>query len=145
MREYSIIRQASAFSDLVGLPFPNLADMDGKAIEFIDCEWVDGSYISSTAGAITANADFKYTIVDVADYDYVIIPNYRKGTITSYSGLCTGAGTTINPRYNGNAPTGYTEDVYTYTIYKVDATSHYVAASAASGAVMPVLGIKVAS
>ena len=145
MRDFGIVRQSPVFPDLVGLPFPNLADIDSMSIEFIDCEWVYGSYISSTAGATTVNEDFKYTIVDVADYDYVIIPNYRKGTITAYSGLCTGAGTTINPRYNGNAPTGYTDDVYTYTVYKVDSTSHYVAASAASGAVMPILGIKVAS
>lgn len=145
MREYGLIKQAPEFADLVALNFPAMADLNNGSVTVLPVEWVDGYYISSTAGATTASADFKYGIVDAADYDYVLIPNYRKGTTTTYSGLCTGAGTTINPRYNGNAPTGYTEDVFTYTMYKVDATSHYVAAVAPADADMPVLGIIIPS
>lgn len=131
--------------DLIGLYFPPIWNFANAAVEVIECEWIAGSYISATSGTVTTSDDYQYSITDVSDYDYVLLPNSKKGTSTVYSGMCSGAGTALNPRGTISAASGYTDSVFGYMLLPVDSTNYYAAVSILANTYQPVLGIKVAS
>lgn len=144
MRDVATVRQQPGFNDLIALCFPILDDLSNAAIEVIDCEWADG-YVSSTSGDITADTDYKNTLVDVSAYDWVLIPMFKKGSTTTYSGLCSGAGTSITQRLTAAVGAGYTEDTCYYALMPTSETSNYVLATVSADNPTPVIGIKVSS
>lgn len=131
--------------DLIGLFFPQLADLDPASVEVIDQEFIDGYFISAAAGTTTANAAYKYAITDVSDYDYVLIPSGLLSPGTPLCGLCAGAGTGLSPRFAMSANVGYTETINGYMCIPVDETNHYTAVSQLADVDMPLLGIKLQS
>lgn len=131
--------------DLIGLFFPPLGTLDHASVEVIECEWIEDSYISTTSGTVTSSADYQYSMTDVSDYDYVLIPNTHLNTGNVYSGLTAGANSEITPRITANAKSGYTGSIFSYSCMEVNSTEHYAVVSQKKGVYMPVLGIKIAT
>lgn len=126
MKKFSITRQKPGENDLLGILFPVLADIGSLHIEEIEPEWVSG-LISASNGTITADADFVYSITDVAKYDYVLFPMSKKKDVNIYCGLCTGAGTSILPRLTTTVSTGWNTEFTCYGCIAVDPAKPYVA------------------
>lgn len=143
MKKFSITRQKPGENDLVGILFPPLADIGSLHIEEIEPEWVTG-LIGASSGTITADSDFVYSITDVADYDYIIFPMAKNKDVNIYSGLCTGAGTSILPRITATVSATWDTEFAMYGCIAVDATKHYLASCvlAANKDKYSVLGVK---
>ena len=147
MHEYGLIHQGVEPYDLVGLPFfPGNDSMvnHGAAIEVIQPEWIEDKVISASSGTISDATGFHYSITDVSDYTYVILPLCKSKDATSCTGLCNGAGTTIVSRINLTIPSASTETIVCYGIFLVDADNGkgYAAVSTFNTGNYPILGIK---
>ena len=150
MREYGIIKQETMqdaderyLGDLIALAIPNLMREPGHdtVFEVLPVEWEAG-YYSATGGTVTSSDDYIHCLYDASDFDAVLIPYCKKDTTSSYSGMTSGSGQTINPRYIVSTPTGFTGWVSGYVYMPVSESYSYVAASISSGVVMPVIGIR---
>lgn len=140
MKKFSIIRQYDN-NDILGLLFPAFKNMDHLSFEEIDVEWVPG-LISASSGTITSNSNFKYSITDVSEYDYVIFPMGKDRDVNIYSGLCTGAGTSILPRVTTTVGTSFSDDFTIYGAIAVDPTKPYLASCVRASENYSVIGVK---
>lgn len=129
--------------DLIALPFPNIGDLSNKSLEIINPEWIEDTTISSIQGVTTSVQGYHCAIVDVSEYDYVIIPCGKDGPNGVYSGLCTGPGTTLSYRITPTAPSANTEYILAYFCLKVLPSANYAAVTVKSDSTAPIIGIKI--
>lgn len=138
---FGLARQYVNGPDLISLMFPGLGSFDDLTFEIIPQEWIEGSAITTSAGAITSNPNYKYAYTDVSDYDYVLIPNSKTGSINAYSGLCQGPGTSIGIRYLIVQSSG-TINQSGYCLFEVDSTNIYAAVTELKEYYIPLIGIR---
>ena len=137
MNDFTLFRQYDD-NDKIGLTFYPLGDLDGIDVEPIEPEWVNGSYYTAQAGTLTANADMKYAVVDVSEYNGVIVGMSSKVNTNAYSGMREEVGVG-NMAYSSVLRCS---GVVQYSLMPVDGTNNILQVSQAIDIPTPILGLK---
>lgn len=157
--QYALIRQADNIDDititetdppvgdLFAIYFPELWNMKNACFEIIEPEWIDGKAITASAGTVTDIDGYSYSITDVSDFDYVLIPCVKKSGVSNSvaCGMCSGAGTAIVNRITIGSASGYHDEEYiSYMLAHVLEDNYYAAITSKTGVYVPIIGIRIA-